>query len=216
MGDWLEVIRPGAPVPYMQAFDAQISRRTAVEDGQAREALFLLEHAPVITLGRNTQPGHVLRSRDELKAMGVAVEEVNRGGDVTYHGLGQMVAYPIVRLRERGLSIKGYLRRLESVLIEQLALYGLPGERNEGFTGVWINGAKIAAIGVGVHRGVTFHGVSLNVEPNMAHFGLIIPCGIADKPVASLRGLLGAAPPMARVMDDFERCFRNAFACDAG
>jgi lipoyl(octanoyl) transferase len=104
-----------------------------------------------------------------------------------------------------------YLRSLEQVLIDLLADYGLSGERLQGFTGVWVGGAKVAAIGVGIHQWVTFHGLALNVNPDMRHWGCIIPCGIADKPVTSLAGLLGSAPPMVEVMDRFEGHFRRVF-----
>ena len=109
--------------------------------------------------------------------------EADRGGDVTYHGPGQLVAYPILDLKRRGLSIRQYLRMLEGVIVDFLARYGVRGERVEGFTGVWVDGAKVAAIGIGVHNWVSFHGVAINIDPNMEHFRLIVPCGIPDKPV---------------------------------
>lgn len=207
----IEVIRPSGLVPYAEGLRLQDERRRAVEAGEQDNALFLLEHPPTITMGRNAHEEHLLHSREQLAALGVEVCEASRGGDVTYHGPGQLVGYPILNLAQWRMSVRWYLRSLEEVLIRQLAGYGLRGERHAGFTGVWVNGAKVAAIGVGVHGWVTFHGIALNVDPDMSHFGLIVPCGIADKPVASLKTLLGVVPPMQQVMDDLEREFMGFF-----
>lgn len=207
----IESIRLPGIVPYAEGLACQRERRLAVEAGDAGNALFLLEHEPVLTLGRNFEPQNLLLSEVALAAQGIAVIKADRGGDVTYHGPGQLVAYPILNLREWKPSIRWYLRSLEQVLINQLAEYGLVGERLEGFTGVWVGGAKVAAIGIGVHEWVTYHGIALNVDPDMRAFGLIIPCGIGDKPVTSLRQLLGRAPAMDEVADDFDRAFRNYF-----
>lgn len=207
----IETIRIAGPVSYADLYNRQIRRRSEVEAGQAGNALFLLEHLPVITLGRNFQSQNLLKSESELQSLGFELCRVDRGGDATYHGPGQLVAYPILNLNAWNPSIKWYLRTLESVLIAQLAEYGLDAERVEGYTGVWVGGAKVAAIGVGLHGWVTFHGIALNVDPDMTHFTYIIPCGIADKPVTSLRQLLGTPPPMEQVMDDFERHFRTVF-----
>ena len=201
---------------YADALQAQYARRDAVERGEAAAALFLLEHAPVVTLGRKAREENLLKTRDEFAAMGIDVVDVDRGGDVTYHGPGQMVAYPILNLNLWRPAIRWYLRSLEEVLIRQLAGYGLEAGRVENYTGVWVGGAKVTAIGVGVHNWVTFHGIALNVQPDMTHFGLIVPCGITDKrPVTSLTKLLGRAPSMQQVMTDFERAFRAFFETEA-
>ncbi len=207
----MECISLNGPVPYREAYDAQIARRNLVESGDAGEAVFLLEHAPVFTLGRNAAESNLLTPRDALAKMGIDVVEVDRGGDVTYHGPGQIVAYPVLNLSLRQLSIKGYLRKLEGVIIDFLTEYGLQGDRVEGLTGVWVDGAKVAAIGIGVHRWVTFHGVAINIDPNMEHFELIVPCGIPDKPVTSLKLLLGEAPAMEDAYNVFEKCFAASF-----
>jgi len=207
----LETLHMPGLTPYDEAMRLQDARRAALEAGAAAETLLLLEHAPTVTMGRNTEPGHLVTSPAELEKAGIAVREAGRGGSVSYHGPGQMVAYPLLDLRRHRQSIRWYLRSLEEVLIRQLAGYGLRGERLEGLTGVWVDGAKVAAIGVGIRRWVTFHGIALNVSPNMAHFGLIVPCGIADKPVASLEALMGPVPDMAQVMADFESVFRAHF-----
>ena len=198
-------------VRYEEALRVQHERRLAVEEGRSGNALFLLEHAPVITLGRSHHPENVLKTPDELRGLGIDLCEIDRGGDVTYHGPGQLIAYPILNLNLWRPAIRPYLRALEEVLIKQLALYGLDAGRNEGYTGVWVGGAKVAAIGIGVHNWVTTHGIALNVDPDMSNFKLIVPCGIADKPVTSLKALLGYAAPMQQVMDDFERVFKAYF-----
>jgi len=208
----IETIRLKGLVRYGDALRMQRERRAAVEQGLKGNALFLLEHAPVITLGVKAEQGHILGSSEELAAAGVEVCESDRGGDVTYHGPGQLVAYPVLDLTLWRPSIRWYLRALEEVVIRQLACYGLEAGRREGFTGVWVADTKVAAIGVSIHQWVTCHGVALNVDPDMAHFGLIVPCGIADRPVGSLKELLGQAPTMAQAMDDFEREFRAHFA----
>lgn len=207
----LEVIRALSVTTYTEAYGAQLTRRGLVERGEAPDTLFLLEHTPVITLGRNWKRENLLLSPEALRSQGIEVCEADRGGDVTYHGPGQLVAYPILNLRHWQCSIGWYLRALEEVLIRVLAGYGLQGERMKGFTGVWVNGAKVAAIGIGVHDWVTFHGVALNVDPNMEHFRLIVPCGIPDKPVTSLALLLGTPPPMQEVFDRFDAAFRQVF-----
>ncbi len=207
----LGFVRVCSPISYLESRELQLSHRGLVECGEAPDTVFLLEHAPVITLGRNWQRENLLHTPDALRARGIDVCETDRGGDVTYHGPGQLVAYPILNLRHWQCSVGWYLRALEDVLIRLLAAYGLHGERLKGLTGVWVNGAKVAAIGIGVHNWVTFHGIALNVDPHMDHFRLIIPCGIADKPVTSLSLLLGTTPPIQEVMDRFETAFREVF-----
>lgn len=208
----IETIRISKAIPYREAYRLQRMRRTAVEKGERGNALFLLEHEPVITLGRNACPENLLHTRDELREMGIDLQEADRGGDITYHGPGQLVAYPILNLRLWRPSIRWYLRSLEEILVRTLADYGLHGQRIKGLTGVWVDGAKIAAIGIGIHNWVTFHGISLNVKPNMAHFDLIVPCGIPDKAVTSLAQFLDTAPTMKTAMDTFQKCFLNYFA----
>ena len=206
---------PG-PVPYGDAFEIQRARRDAVERGEAPDTVFLLEHAPVITLGRKADAAHVLASPEKLAELGVALCPSDRGGDVTYHGPGQMVAYPILDLRRRRCSVQWYLRSLEEALIRLLADYDIMAERLEGHTGVWVGNEKIAAVGVGIRQWVTFHGAALNVAPDWGHWSLIVPCGIRDRGLASMERLLGHTPPMAEVMDRFERAFLDVFSENAG
>ncbi len=203
-------------VSYGDAFEMQRARRAAVECGETPDTVFLLEHAPVITLGRKADAAHVLAPPEKLKDLGVALVPSDRGGDVTYHGPGQMVAYPVLDLRRRRCSVQWYLRSLEEALIRLLADYGITADRLEGHTGVWVGNEKIAAVGVGIRQWVTFHGVALNVAPDWGHWSLIVPCGIRDRGLTSMARLLGHAPPMAEVMDRFERAFLDVFSENAG
>lgn len=202
------------PEPYTDIYEAQVGRRIAVEFGDASNALLLLEHTPTITLGRKSSEEHVLRNRETLAQMGIDVVEADRGGDVTYHGPGQLVAYPILNLTQWQQSVSWYLRSLEDVIINFLTSYGITGERMEGLTGIWVDGAKVAAIGIGIHQWVTYHGISINLDPDMNHWRLIVPCGIPDKPVTSLKALLGEAPSLEEAMDCLEACFREAFEAE--
>jgi lipoate-protein ligase B len=210
-----EVLRLGE-MPYAAALAKQREWHLAVERGDAPEALFLLQHPPVFTLGRNAAESNLLLSRDALANLGIDVAATDRGGDVTYHGPGQLVAYPIVHLDRRGLGIRQYLRALERAIIETLAHFGISGGRLEGFTGVWVDGAKVAAIGIAVHRGVSYHGIAINVDPNMDHWRMIVPCGIPDKPVTSLAALLGQAPPIWDVEDAFAAALNRALRKASG
>ncbi|MCL6613205.1 MAG: lipoyl(octanoyl) transferase LipB [Firmicutes bacterium] len=175
------------------------------------DRLLLLEHPPVITLGRGADPANVLASRAILAEEGIEIHEVERGGDVTYHGPGQLVGYPILSLARHGRDLHALLRRYEEVGIRVLARFGLTGRRDPRYTGVWVGEEKIMAIGVAVKKWVTYHGFAFNVALNLAHFGLIHPCGIRDKGVTSLAALLGR--PVARaeveppVVEEIARVF---------
>jgi lipoate-protein ligase B len=208
----VEVVTLPGLTPYRDALALQLERRDAVIRGEAQNALFLVEHPPVITQGRNTRVENLLKTPAELDAMGIAVAETDRGGDVTYHGPGQLVAYPVLNLAQWRPSIRWYLRTLEQTLIRQLHGYSLKAERSEGRTGVWVRGGKVAAIGVGLRRWVTYHGVALNVAPDMRHFACIVPCGIGDAPVTSLTELLPDPPALERSAADF----RDAFLAEFG
>jgi len=207
----IEIVRLPQPMGYAEMLVQQRERREAIQAGEAPNTLFLLEHTPVITLGRNSHRENLLLSEAELAARGIEVVETDRGGDVTYHGPGQLVAYPLLDLHQWRLSVNWYLRTLEQVLIDVLATYGLSAERSMGQTGVWVRGAKVAAIGIGVHKWVTFHGIALNVAPEMAHFSHIIPCGIQDKPVTSLQALLEAPPTLDETAEVFSQHFLRQF-----
>jgi len=168
----LEIIQAGT-VPYQEALDWQ---RQLAEDRIAgrlpHDVLLLLEHPPVVTLGRNSHAKHL------LQRSGIDVFEVERGGDVTFHGPGQLVGYPILDLKDYRQDLHWYLRTLEQALMDALGLLAIPAERNPGFTGVWTRGRKIASIGIHVKQWVTWHGFALNVTTDLAHFDRMVPCGI--------------------------------------
>ena len=196
----IEVKRLGL-VPYEQALALQ---KQLVEDRKAQripDQLILLQHPPVITLGVKSRDDrtHVLASPDELSRQGVELFETGRGGDVTFHGPGQLVGYPIVDLNPDRRDVHRYVRDLEEVLIQVAASFGISAGRQAGLTGVWVGNEKLAAIGVRIARWVTSHGFALNVATDLRHFDLIVPCGIRDKGVTSLERLLGRPVPMAEV-----------------
>lgn len=195
----LAVVRAGT-VPYATAWDWQRQLVARHRRGEGRDALLLLEHPRVYTLGRRADRDHVLLSDRELAERGIEVVEVDRGGDVTYHGPGQLVGYPILRLA--GVhGVVDYVRALETVLIRTCARFGVIAGRSEGFTGVWVGDAKIAAIGVRVAAGgVTSHGFALNVDCDLDDFGGIVPCGITDRGVCSL-ATLGVDASMDDVLE---------------
>lgn len=173
--------------------------------------LILLEHDPVITVGVKTAASrNVLVSADVLNKQGISLVETDRGGDVTYHGPGQIVGYPIVRVREFGGDLHNYLRLLEQSVIDVLAEFGLKGERN-GLAGVWVGDKKVCSIGVAIRKWVTYHGFALNVNPNMSHFRLINPCGLASDQMTSIAELLGYIPDMNLVRQACARCFAKNF-----
>jgi lipoyl(octanoyl) transferase len=194
----LDVWRVGR-IDYADALALQqrlVAARTA---GTIEDTLLLLEHPPTITLGRGAKEEHLLLSRDELEAEGVQVHDIGRGGDVTYHGPGQLVGYPIIDLKPDRRDVRKYVASLEETMIRLAADHGIVAERLEGFNGTWIEPhgfkpRKIGAVGVRISRWVTMHGFAFNIDPNMGHFGLIVPCGIQGKGVASLAGELDRAP----------------------
>lgn len=167
------------------------------------DVLLLVEHEPVITLGRRADPAHILASATQLDAQGIAVCRTERGGDVTYHGPGQMVVYPILYLPGYGLGPSDYMHRLEDIAAATAADYGIATLRRPGVIGVWAGNNKLAALGVRIKRGVCYHGVALNVSSDMAHWSLIVPCGITDGGVTSLARELGWAPTLEAVEQRF-------------
>jgi lipoyl synthase len=194
-------------VPYAEADELQ----RALLERAADDYLLLLEHPHVYTLGKSADPAHVLVPP---ASVGADLVRTDRGGDVTYHGPGQLVGYPIVTLpewRAGQRDVVAYVRRLETVLISALGDLGVEGERDDGYTGVWVGGEKIAAIGVRVSRGRTRHGFALNVDPDLSMFGHIVPCGIADRGVTSLAAQLGSAPDMHDVVDAVTTRFTEHF-----
>lgn len=176
-----------APVAYTDALAVQIELARRRQADEAPDTLLLLEHPATITLGRGTDDADLLTDAQELSARGIAVVRTDRGGEITYHAPGQIVGYPILDLRAHGQDLHRYLRDLEEVLVRALNTFGLRGERIPGLTGVWVDGAKIAAIGIKVSRWVSMHGFALNIAPDLSPMRRdFIPCGIKDRDVTSL------------------------------
>ena len=212
----LDVRRLGR-VPYADALALQ---RSLVDDrraGRIGDTLLLLEHPHVLTLGVRGDGGraHILASADALAARGIEVHETGRGGDVTYHGPGQIVGYPIIDLNPDRRDVHRYVRDLEAVLIRTAADYGIEAGRVEGLTGVWVGDEKLAAIGVRIARWITSHGFALNVTTHLDHFNLIVPCGIGDRGVTSMARLLGQSVDTAEVENRIVEHFSNVFALSA-
>jgi len=198
------------PVPYRAALAQQYGLAERRHRGEIPDTLLLLEHPPTITLGRGSHEADLLTDEASLRARGIAVERVDRGGEVSYHGPGQLVGYPILDLRGHGQDLHRYLRDLEEVLIRTLAVWGLEGERVPGRTGVWVQDRKIAAIGIKVSRWVSLHGWALNITTDLLPFRQdIVPCGIRDRDVTSLAELLGDRCPSR---DEVEAVAVRAFA----
>jgi len=167
--------------------------------GEIPDQLLLLEHSPVITLGRNHKSEHLLHSAAKLESLGVQVREADRGGDVTYHGPGQLIGYPIINLQPDRMDVLRYLRDLEEVLIEVCEHYGFYAGRREGQTGVWVKDRKIASIGVKISRWVTYHGFALNINTDLSAFDFIVPCGISGVRMTSILQETGMAPELEDV-----------------
>lgn len=195
-------------------YERQQQTRAAVASGREASTLFLLEHTPTISLGRRARKEHILADAETLGQAGIRCIETDRGGDVAYHGPGQLVAYPILDLRLWRPSVNWYIRALEETVIRLLRGYGLRGARMSGFTGVWVDGAKVAAIGIGLKHWVTWHGLALNVAPDEQHWRMIVPCGIRDKPVTCLARLLPETPSMDALAGRYIEAFRETFACE--
>lgn len=204
-------------VEYGAALELQARLVEERKRGDIGDSLLLLEHPPVITLGVKTKgkSTNIVVSPEALAAEGVAVFETGRGGDITYHGPGQLVGYPILDLRPDRCDVHRYVRDLEEALILAIREFGIEGRRVAGLTGVWVGEAgreeKIAAIGVRISRWITSHGFALNVATDLRHFRLIVPCGIADRGVTSIERVLGSPVPMRDVEDAVVRAFGVVF-----
>jgi lipoyl(octanoyl) transferase len=211
----LDIRRLGL-VPYAEALTLQ---RALVEDrrqGRIEDVLLLVEHPHVLTLGVRGDGGrsHILVRPEALTSRGVEVHETGRGGDITYHGPGQIVGYPIIDLKPDRRDVHRYVRDLEDVLIRTARDYGVDATRVEGLTGVWVGRDKLAAIGVRIARWITSHGFALNVTTDLDYFDLIVPCGIADRGVTSLARLLGRPVDRREVEDRVAAHFRDVFGAN--
>jgi lipoyl(octanoyl) transferase len=208
----LQVRRLGL-VGYGDALELQRELVEQRKAGSIPDQLLLLQHPPVITLGvkaRNDR-SHVLATPEALAKSGVELFETGRGGDVTFHGPGQLVGYPIIDLKPDRCDVHRYVRDIEEVMIRAAAAFGVTAGRVDGLTGAWVGNEKLAAIGVRIARWVTSHGFALNVATDLAHFGLIVPCGITDKGVTSLEKLVGQPVPMAEVEEAVIGAFEQVF-----
>lgn len=197
--------------PYQPVWDLQRQLVQARREGRVGNVLLFVEHPHTYTLGRRGDPGHLLVGEDQLLQEGIPFVRIDRGGDITYHGLGQLVGYPILDLASWNRDLVRYVRMLEDVLMGALRLFGVEAERLEGYTGVWAGSNKVAAIGVRVSGGVTSHGFALNVNTDLSYFDRIIPCGIQDRGVTSLSRLLGRSVNLDEARDAVTRQFAQVF-----
>ena len=196
---------------YKPTWDLQKKLFDLRVDGKVSDVLLLNEHNHVYTIGKSGNENHLLANSEELRAKGASVYEIDRGGDITYHGPGQLVGYPILDLNNYYLDIHRYLRDIEEVIIRTLAEFGINANRDANFTGVWVGNEKIAAIGVKVSHWVTMHGFALNVNTDLSYFDRIIPCGIFHKGVTSIEKLLGHQVPLDEVSRFIVKHFENVF-----
>jgi lipoyl(octanoyl) transferase len=198
-------------VPYGEALSLQESLLAARAAGERGDELLLLEHPPVYTLGRGADAADLCGAPERL---GVPVYRVGRGGGATFHGPGQLVGYPIVRLRAAGRDVHRYVRGLEAALVATCARLGVTACAPRGQTGVWADGRKLASIGIGVRRGVAYHGVALNVSTDLSYFAHIVPCRTSGLAVTSLAQILAAPPPLSMVGRVFAECLAAQLGCD--
>ena len=204
---------PLGQLGYLEALELQRSlARDRISGTIPQDVLLLVEHPPVVTLGRSSKQKHLVASPEFLQSKGVELYEVERGGDVTFHGPGQLVGYPIIDLKRHRQDLHWYLRKIEEALINSLDDYGIPGERNTAYTGVWTRGKKIASIGVHARDWVTWHGFALNVTTDLSYFDLIVPCGIDGVAMTSISRELGSDDiSMQDVRDRITARFAAAF-----
>lgn len=196
------------PLAYADACKLQNDLVTARIADKIPDTVLFLEHAPVITLGVKAQPRHVLLGQAELAARNISLVRTTRGGDVTYHGPGQLVMYPVLKLIDDERDTRDYLQNLEETAIRTAADFGVHAFRRYGMTGAWTSEGKLAAIGIRLKRWVSCHGMSFNVAPDLSHFDTIVPCGLASETVTSLKALLGSGcPAIAEVRNKMSRHF---------
>jgi lipoate-protein ligase B len=198
-------------IGYSQAYHLQRELLRQRVNDEITDTLLLLEHPPTITIGKSGKLENVLASPAQLATEGVSLFFADRGGDVTYHGPGQLVAYPIIDLRQRGRDAHQYLRDLEEVIIRTLSDFGIKGRRDRNHAGVWVRGKEVAAIGLGISRWVSMHGFALNVNTELEHFSLINPCGFSDRKATSISELLSQDILMATVTEGLLAHFSQVF-----
>lgn len=208
----INIVRLGL-MDYGEALRIQEKLLALRQEGKIGDTFLLVEHPPVLTLGRRGEYSHILMSRQLLEADGVSIYEVNRGGDVTYHGPGQIVGYPIMDLTDQDRDLKKFVWNIEEVFIRLLKQeYGITADRDENkYTGVWVGNEKITAIGIAVKRWVTMHGFAFNVNTRLEHFKWIVPCGLTDRGVTSLQKLIGHPMDFDRLNDLVVNYFCRVF-----
>lgn len=200
--------------PYRKIWDFQHQLHSLRLQNKIDDVLILLEHNHVFTLGKVAKREHLLIPEEKLKEQKVDLFEIDRGGDITYHGPGQIVGYPIIKLDELYQDLHRYLRELEEVIISTLKDYNIEGSRIEGFTGVWVKDEKVAAIGIKVSKWITMHGFAFNINTDLNYFNMIIPCGIQNKGVTSLKKLVGYEIDLNEVKNKLAKNFVNLFRYD--
>jgi lipoate-protein ligase B len=196
---------------YSEAVQLQLDICDCKKHGLEDDFLLLLEHPATITLGRNGSWNNLIASEELLRSRGILRAEADRGGDITFHGPGQLVGYPILKLEDAERDVRRYMHKLEESLIRLLSLYGIDGRREEKYTGVWTDRGKIAAMGVHISRWITRHGVALNVNTDLSYYDLIIPCGIAGRGVTSMESILGWRLDLREVAGRYAQEFGNVF-----
>lgn len=199
-------------IDYSKAYELQKRLHRERLNGLISDTLLLLEHPPTLTIGRSGNMGNVLVSKKQLAQEGIALFSIDRGGDVTFHGPGQLVGYPIIDLSNRGKDVRRYVRDLETILIETLRDFSIAADRDEAHAGVWVGDEEIAAIGLTVRGWVTMHGFALNVNPNLEHFSYIHPCGFSDRSAISMANLLGHDVSMKEIAHSVITQFSTIFA----
>jgi lipoyl(octanoyl) transferase len=210
----LDVVRLPGLTPYPPMWERQRALAAARQQQRIEDLLVLLEHPHVYTNGRGGRREHLLVDEATLARLGAEYVEIDRGGDLTYHGPGQLVGYAIIDLDAAGLGVRPYVRGLEQVLVRTAAHFGVEATTLPGYTGVWVGNEKLAAIGVRVSRGVTYHGFALNVDPDLSYFDSIVPCGIPDRGVTSLACLLGRDVTVDEVAPICAHAFAEVFELD--
>jgi lipoate-protein ligase B len=201
-------------IEYGKALELQKQILAQKAAGKEENFLLLLEHPPTLTLGLSGKLENLHVGKDDLSRRNIPLFYTDRGGDITYHGPGQLVAYPIIDLRRRGRDIHRYIFDLQEVVIKLLADYSIIGQRDPKYVGVWVGGKKICAIGVAVHKWITMHGLALNVDPDLNAFSLITPCGITERGVTSMAEFLKNIPSMKEMMNRFTLHFSRVFSAN--
>lgn len=208
-------------LPYAEGLTLQQQFAYDVEMNQEAFRLILCQHSHVYTFGKSANAANMLIDKQKLKEIGAEIQMIDRGGDVTYHGPGQLVGYPIMNLNKQKLSVRSYVNLLEEALIEVCKYFGLAAGRRESMTGVWLDAGnnkperKIAAIGIRIKKGITMHGFALNVSTDLSYFNHIVPCGLVDKSVTSIAAETGVNHQVADVAEVFKHCFHSVFKLSA-